>query len=76
MNLKKMIIVVTSRDVEEKDQAAVANNLMSKLQTKSFEDNLADHTEAWKKRWETSDVEISGDDAAQQGIRFNICQYL
>ena len=30
--------------------------------------------EAWKKRWETSDVEISGDDAAQQGIRFNICQ--
>ena len=29
---------------------------------------------AWKKRWETSDVCIEGDVAAQQGIRFNIFQ--
>ena len=72
--LEKDVIVVTSRDVEDKDQAAVADNLMKKLQAKSFDENLADHTEAWKKRWETSDVEIAGDDAAQQGIRFNICQ--
>ena len=72
--LEKDVIVVTSRDVEDKDQPAVADNLMKKLQSKSFDENLADHTEAWKKRWETSDVEIAGDDAAQQGIRFNICQ--
>jgi maltose phosphorylase len=29
---------------------------------------------AWKKRWETSDIRIEGDLAAQQGIRFNIFQ--
>ena len=72
--LEKDVIVVTSRDVEDKDQPAVADNLMKKLQSKSFDENLADHTEAWKKRWETSDVEIAGDDAAQQGIRFNLFQ--
>ncbi|MDK6836704.1 glycoside hydrolase family 65 protein, partial [Klebsiella pneumoniae] len=49
-------------------------NLMSKLQAKSFAENLAEHTATWEKRWETSDVEIAGDAAAQQGIRFNILQ--
>ena len=29
---------------------------------------------AWEKRWETSDIRIEGDVAAQQGIRFNIFQ--
>lgn len=72
--LEKDVIVVTSRDVEEKDQADVAENLMSKLQAKSFAENLAEHTATWEKRWETSDVEIAGDAAAQQGIRFNILQ--
>ncbi|WP_251717178.1 glycoside hydrolase family 65 protein [Lactobacillus agrestimuris] len=72
--LEKDVIVVTSRDVDEKDQLAVANELMNKLQAKSFDENLADHEAVWAKRWETSDVEISGDEAAQQGIRFNILQ--
>ena len=74
--LEKDVIVVTSRDVEDKDQAVVADNLMKKLQAKSFDENLADHTEAWKKRWETSDVEIAGDDAAQahaHGVRRGEC---
>ena len=72
--LEKDVIVITSRDVEEKDQASVAEDLMNKLQSKSFEENLADHTAEWQKRWDMSDVEISGDAAAQQGIRFNIAQ--
>ncbi|WP_297816147.1 glycoside hydrolase family 65 protein [uncultured Lactobacillus sp.] len=72
--LEKDVIVVTSRDVEEKDQAQVADKLMDELQEKSFEENLADHTAAWQKRWDKSDVEIDGDAAAQQGIRFNILQ--
>ncbi|MDK7066872.1 glycoside hydrolase family 65 protein, partial [Lactobacillus crispatus] len=58
--LEKDVIVVTSRDIEEKDQADVAEDFMKKLQTKSFEENLAEHTATWKKRWETSDVEIDG----------------
>lgn len=73
-NLEKDIIVITSRDVKAEAQKAKANDLMAKLQSKSFDENLADHTTIWKKRWEKSDVVIAGDDAAQQGIRFNILQ--
>ncbi|MDO9613848.1 MAG: family 65 glycosyl hydrolase domain-containing protein [Bacteroidota bacterium] len=35
---------------------------------------FANQEKAWKKRWETSDILIEGDVAAQQGIRFNIFQ--
>lgn len=73
-DLEKDVIVVTSRDVKAEDQAAKADELMQQLQSKSFEESLADHTAVWAKRWEKSDVEIAGDDAAQQGIRFNILQ--
>ena len=73
-DLEKDVIVVTSRDVKPDDQDAKAAELMTKLQAKSFEENLADHEAVWQKRWDKSDVVIAGDDAAQQGIRFNICQ--
>ncbi len=33
---------------------------------------LADHVAAWAAIWETGDIAIEGDAAAQQGIRFNI----
>lgn len=72
--LEKDVIVVTSRDVEPDKQAEAANRLMKDLQSESFAENLADHTAIWAKRWEKSDVEIGGDEAAQQGIRFNILQ--
>ena len=49
---EKDVIVITSRDVEEKDQASVVEDLMNKLQSKSFEENLADHTAEWQKRWD------------------------
>lgn len=72
--LEKDVIVVTSRDVPAQEQLSKANELMKKLQSKSFAENLADHTAVWAERWATSDVEIDGDPAAQQGIRFNILQ--
>jgi len=34
------------------------------------------HSQQWKKRWETADIMIKGDVAAQQGIRFNIFQLM
>ncbi len=37
-----------------------------------FDQLLAEHLAAWEHKWSTSDVEIDGDVAAQQGIRFNI----
>ncbi|MST86979.1 glycoside hydrolase family 65 protein [Lactobacillus porci] len=72
--LEKDVIVVTSRDVADAEQAAEAQKLMDQLQAKSFDQNLADHEAVWAKRWESCDVAIDGDPDAQQGIRFNILQ--
>ncbi len=37
-----------------------------------FDALLAAHIDRWDRKWATSDVEIDGDNAVQQGIRFNI----
>jgi maltose phosphorylase len=39
-----------------------------------FDRLLMEHQLAWERKWETSDIKIGGDVAAQQGIRFNIFQ--
>ena len=39
-----------------------------------FDSLLQDHAACWHRKWETSDILIRGDIAAQQGIRFNIFQ--
>ncbi|HWR99417.1 MAG TPA: family 65 glycosyl hydrolase domain-containing protein [Prolixibacteraceae bacterium] len=41
---------------------------------KGYDKMLQDHTNLWHRKWETSDILIKGDLAAQQGIRFNIFQ--
>lgn len=41
---------------------------------KGFDRLMADQADAWSEKWKKSDIVISGDDAAQQGIRFNIFQ--
>jgi maltose phosphorylase len=41
---------------------------------KGYDQLLREHSELWHKKWETSDIVIKGDIAAQQGIRFNIFQ--
>ncbi|MFN3382288.1 MAG: glycoside hydrolase family 65 protein, partial [Runella zeae] len=41
---------------------------------KGFEQMKAEQIQAWEERWAQNDIIIEGDDAAQQGIRFNIFQ--
>ncbi|MFD1392814.1 glycoside hydrolase family 65 protein [Lacticaseibacillus jixianensis] len=72
--LEKDVIVLTSRDVAPDAQGQTAATFMRGLQGQSFDQRLAAHTAIWAKRWAQSDVIIDGDDAAQQGIRFNIAQ--
>lgn len=71
---EKMIAVVTSRDIAEKDQVTTAESLLKQNSSKTFDEHLAEQTQAWQKRWERSDVTIGGDPEAQQGIRFNLFQ--
>ena len=47
---------------------------LKRASDKGFAALLKDQKKAWAKRWETSDIRIEGDVAAQQGIRFNIFQ--
>ncbi|MDO9040571.1 MAG: glycoside hydrolase family 65 protein, partial [Bacteroidota bacterium] len=54
------------QDVTEKE--------IKKASEAGFEKLFIRQEKAWKKRWETSDIRIEGDVAAQQGIRFNIFQ--
>ncbi|WP_225047805.1 glycoside hydrolase family 65 protein [Lacticaseibacillus kribbianus] len=70
----KTVVVVTSRDVPTVQQAEAAAVLSQTVQAATFDEALAAHTAKWAERWASSDVQIDGDDAAQQGIRFSIAQ--
>ena len=74
-NFEKRVIVTTSRDYETKADLDQATSKLLDLQAeKTFDQLLADQKEAWAKRWQKADVTISGNDEAQQGIRFNLFQ--
>ncbi|WP_163707389.1 family 65 glycosyl hydrolase domain-containing protein [Mangrovibacterium lignilyticum] len=55
------------------------NHVIGKLTvavSSGFEKLFAAHAKKWEERWETADIMIKGDVAAQQGIRFNIFQLM
>lgn len=68
----KEVVVITSRDVEEKVQIPRALELLNSLE--SYENEKNKQIDAWAQRWNIADVVIQGDDEAQQGIRFNLFQ--
>ena len=74
-SFEKRIIITTSRDYA--DLVAVqkaGRDLADAIAKQSFEQLKAAHTAAWESRWAIADVTISGNDEAQQGIRFNLFQ--
>lgn len=72
--IDKLVSVTTSRDMEEDTLATAAAALVSEATETGYDALLKAHEEEWARRWEKADVVIEGDDAAQQGIRFNIFQ--
>jgi maltose phosphorylase len=51
-----------------------AKAYLKRIANKGFDKMLAEQAEKWAAKWEMNDIEITGDVAAQQGIRFNIFQ--
>lgn len=49
-----------------------AKEYLGRIYQKGFDQLLEDHIQAWAEKWERNDITITGDVAAQQGIRFNI----
>ncbi|SKA04083.1 maltose phosphorylase [Pilibacter termitis] len=74
VTLFKNTVIITSRDVAEENHVAAAEEILLPSVEKGFEALLAEQIDEWAKRWEMADVTISGDDSAQQGIRFNLFQ--
>lgn len=71
--LDKEVIVLTSRDVPEAQQAEQAVTKLQQLDHHYTQAKEA-QTKAWSQRWKLADVTIEGDAEAQQGIRFNLFQ--
>ena len=74
IHLDKIVSVVTTRDMEHDLLRETGAKILSRAVADGPELLRARHSEAWRARWEKCDVEIEGDVAAQQGIRFNLFQ--
>lgn len=73
-SLVKLISVVTSRDIEEADQVKAAAELIDRAAEQGYVSVREAHVSEWANRWNNADVVIDGDEASQQGVRFNIFQ--
>lgn len=74
MSLTKIVSVVSSRDFEEVEQIKAAETLLDTALEKGYDQLKDAHVAEWANRWDKADVMIDGDEASQQGVRFNIFQ--
>jgi maltose phosphorylase len=74
VTLYKYVAVTTDRDYEADELVSKGREVLERSVGKGFEQLLEEHKNGWLSRWEIADVEIAGDDSAQQGIRFNLFQ--
>ncbi|MCL5127327.1 glycoside hydrolase family 65 protein [Algibacter sp. L4_22] len=65
-------VVDTNHDKNE--LVLAAKNVLNSASEKGFNVLLEEQKQAWERIWSMSDITISGDVKAQQGIRFNIFQ--
>ncbi len=70
--LYKYVSVQSSLNHPKKDLATVVKNRLVYAKAKGYIRLFETHRLEWERIWETSDVVIEGDDAAQQAIRFSI----
>jgi len=72
--LDKFVAVTTSRDFEQTLLMHRAEELLNETRAQGYDAIKEAHNLAWAERWRIADVSIEGNDAAQQGIRFNLFQ--
>ena len=69
--LERMVSLVRS-DNNASDPGPAAREKLETARQAGWRGILRSHEEAWKKRWDASDVAIDGDEAAQRALRFSI----
>jgi maltose phosphorylase len=70
--IQKYAVNLSSENHLKEGLIKVAKDYVQKIYDLGFEYLMNQHITAWEKKWEFNDIVIEGDDAAQQGIRFNI----
>lgn len=70
--LQKFVGVTSSMNYEKEEIIAKAEQQAVWAKTEGFQSLFDAHKAEWQRIWENSDIVIKGDEAAQQGIRFNI----
>lgn len=76
VTMDKFALVYTSRDHAEKDLLRLAMGEAHDALAEGYDKARAAQCAAWQAKWDMMDVQIEGDDSAQQGVRFNLFQLL
>jgi maltose phosphorylase len=74
VTVEKYAAVISSLDFPVNQLAETGKKFVIQAFNTGFDLLFKSHKKCWLKKWETSDIKIEGDVAAQQGIRFNIFQ--
>jgi maltose phosphorylase len=68
----KYAVNLSSENYAPENLGNEAKKYVERIAAKGFNQMLEEQKSAWKTKWEGNDIQIDGDIAAQQGIRFNI----
>lgn len=74
VSIIKFAVNLSSENHSIEELSDHAKKYIAKISKKGFEQMLQEQQAAWAKKWEGNDIQIEGDVAAQQAIRFNIFQ--
>src|SRR5690606_30527798 len=74
VRIEKYVAMVSSLNHPLDELSEAARSSLEKIASKTFGELIQLQTDAWARIWEESDIQIEGDVAAQQAIRFNIFQ--
>jgi len=72
--IEKRVAIVTSENHATEKLKTVASERLTELRSVDFDQLKEKQAKAWQAIWAESDIEIFGDVAAQQAIRYNIFQ--
>lgn len=72
--LYKYAVNITAAGINGERLLEIARKELARVSAKGFDKMLQEQAYAWNVKWKESDIKITGDVEAQQGIRFNIFQ--
>ncbi len=74
LTIEKYVGITSSMYYSNHELKPAAIRITNQAVHSRFSKHLSQHADAWSEIWNTCDIHIKGDIAAQQGIRFNIFQ--